>query len=115
MASLVGSNLSQKLSRGMCLLWLSAGIALHAANPPADTVTLTQPLHFDVDLVQVDAIVTDSHGNRVPDLKADDFEVYQDKKRQRITHFVYVPVVPPEGAPISPKVAPRQLTAGEAR
>jgi len=99
----------------MCLLWLSAGIALHAANPPADTVTLTQPLHFDVDLVQVDAIVTDSHGNRVPDLKADDFEVYQDKKRQRITHFVYVPVVPPEGAPISPKVAPRQLTAGEAR
>ena len=48
-------------------------------------------LRFDVDLVQVDAIVTDSSGHRVSDLTKDDFQVLQDGKPQRITHFSYVP------------------------
>lgn len=45
---------------------------------------------FNVDLIQVDALVTDSSGRHVADLKAGDFEVVQDDRPQRITHFSYV-------------------------
>lgn len=54
-----------------------------------------QPLlRMNVNLVQVDATVTDSKGNRVTNLKATDFEILQDGKPQKITHFSYVPVPP---------------------
>ncbi len=60
-------------------------------------------LHFDVDLVQVDVIVTDSQGRRVTGLKADDFEIRQDGKPQSITHFLYAPGVtaPTRPAPVA--------------
>ena len=80
---------------------------------PSEPITISQPLHFDVNLVQVDAIVTDSHGQRAGGLRAEDFEVFQDGKRQQITHFLYVPAAAP--VPASPSQAPRQLTRDEAR
>src|SRR5690348_9274782 len=42
-------------------------------------------IRINVNLVQVDAIVTDSKGNRITDLKAEDFEIFQDGKPQAIT------------------------------
>ena len=48
-------------------------------------------LRFDVNLVQVDAVVTDHDGRHVPGLRADEFEVLQDGQLQRITNFSYVP------------------------
>jgi VWFA-related protein len=65
------------------LLALSSVVA--QTPPPPDVV-----LRFDVNLVQVDALVTDSRGNHIPGLKAQDFEVLQDGKPQKITHFDYV-------------------------
>lgn len=65
------------------------------AQTPAPTGYV---LRFDVDLVQVDVVVTDSHGNHIPSLTADDFEVSQDGKPQKITHFSYVGGDPPAGA-----------------
>ncbi|MDR3702670.1 MAG: VWA domain-containing protein [Candidatus Sulfopaludibacter sp.] len=65
------------------------------AQTPAPTGYV---LRFDVDLVQVDVVVTDSHGNHVPSLTADDFEVRQDGKPQKITHFSYVGGDPTAGA-----------------
>ncbi|MDR3702764.1 MAG: hypothetical protein P4L56_24170 [Candidatus Sulfopaludibacter sp.] len=47
-------------------------------------------MHFDVNLVQVDAVVTDVRGNHIPGLKGDDFEVQQDGKSQKITHFANI-------------------------
>ena len=44
----------------------------------------------EVNLVQVDAVVTDKKGRPVTDLTADDFIVYQDGKRQEITSFSMV-------------------------
>jgi Ca-activated chloride channel family protein len=41
----------------------------------------------DVDVVQVTAVVTDSAGRFVTDLKAADFKVYEDDKLQRLTTF----------------------------
>ncbi|MBN2321689.1 MAG: VWA domain-containing protein [Acidobacteria bacterium] len=52
----------------------------------------------DVNLVQVDAVVTDKEGRPVTDLTAEDFIILQDGKPQEITNFSLVrmrdPVVP---------------------
>jgi VWFA-related protein len=65
-----------------------------AQNPaPSDTV-----IRIDVNLVQVDAVVTDSKDRWVSNLQAGDFEVWQDGKAQTITNFSYVstkPAAPP--------------------
>ena len=47
-------------------------------------------VRITVALVQVDAVVTDSKGKHVTDLKAEDFEIKQDGKLQKLTHFSYV-------------------------
>jgi VWFA-related protein len=57
-------------------------------------------------LVQVDAVVTDSKGNYVTDLTADDFAVYDDGRPQKITNFSYVSVSPQSPAGLPPAVKP---------
>ena len=53
----------------------------------------TQPLiprageTIDVSIVDFDVVVTDKHGQRVHGLTRDDFEVFEEKKRQTITNF----------------------------
>lgn len=69
---------------GMLGLAAFAG-ALAQTPPPTDYV-----LRFDVDLLQVDAVVSDSHGNHVASLTPENFEVFQDSKPQKITHFSYI-------------------------
>ncbi len=51
-------------------------------------------IRIDVNLVQIDAIVTDGKGKPVTDLKAEDFEILQDGKRQVISNFSYVSAAP---------------------
>ena len=51
----------------------------------------TGPLvRVNVDLVQVDVIVTDAQGNHVGDLKPEEFEVLENGKPQRITNFSFL-------------------------
>src|SRR5437762_3173110 len=45
-----------------------------------------------VDYVEVDVVVTDRDGNLVRDLKKDDFQVFEDGKRQTITTFSLVDI-----------------------
>ena len=70
--------------------FLSA-VPLAAQTTPAgeqdDVVKIT------TNLVQVDAVVT-KDGKPVRDLKAEDFEIYQDGKKQTITTFAYISNVP---------------------
>jgi VWFA-related protein len=49
-------------------------------------------IRINVNLVQVDAVVTDSKGKPVTDLTANDFEVLQDGKPQTITNFAFINV-----------------------
>ncbi|MBN2321686.1 MAG: VWA domain-containing protein [Acidobacteria bacterium] len=53
----------------------------------------------DVNLVQVDAVVTDKEGRPVTDLTAEDFVILQDGKPQEITNFSLVRLPPPVVAP----------------
>lgn len=44
-------------------------------------------LRLETELVQIDVAVTDKSGKLVRDLKREDFELYEDGKKQEITHF----------------------------
>lgn len=75
-------------------------------------------IRINVNLVQIDAIVTDGKGRPVTDLKAEDFQILQDGKPQVISNFSYVltapagrpgPAVPIPGAP------PVKLKPGDVR
>src|ERR1700730_3158069 len=50
-------------------------------------------VRINTNLVQVDAVVTKG-GKQVTDLKAEDFEIFQDGRRQTITNFSYISTVP---------------------
>jgi VWFA-related protein len=68
-------------------------LAQNQGAPPPDTI-----IRINVNLVQVDAVVTDSKGRPVTDLKADDFEIKQDGKIQKITNFTYISTRPASAA-----------------
>lgn len=60
-------------------------------SPPVsdeDVVRIT------TNLVQVDAIVTDKNGKPVADLKPDEIEIFEDGKRQKISHFSFISNAP---------------------
>ena len=85
------------------------------------TQTPETVIRINVNLVQVDANVTDSAGHPVTDLKADDFQILQDGKPQVITNFAYINIQPgisdaprtrvanPKGGPPSPPPPPTHL------
>lgn len=94
--------------------------ALLAALPLAFAQNAPQParpsasIRVDVNLVQVDAVITDSKNRRVTNLQAADVELLQDGKPQTITNFSYIstklagapartaPAKPPKGEPPPP-------------
>src|SRR5580692_6020619 len=69
------------------LLFLAWAATPQAPNDPV--------IRVDVNLRQVDLIVTDKKGNHVSDLQPTDFELLEDGKPQPITNFSWVEVTPP--------------------
>ena len=61
-------------------------------------------IRIDVNLVQVDAVVTDSKGRPVTDLRTEDFEVFQDGVRQMINNVEFVRVRDQASGPSAPQV-----------
>lgn len=61
--------------------------ALLAQEPPA--------IRVNVNLIQIDATVTDKKGRHLPGLTAADFEVFQNGKRQKISSALWVSGRPP--------------------
>jgi VWFA-related protein len=66
------------------------------APPPVQPDRQMPPVTFRVEInyVEVDAIVVDRQGEFVGDLKADDFQVFEDGKAQKVSNFglVQIPV-----------------------
>src|SRR5688572_29833457 len=58
-------------------------------QPPDDT----DVVRITTSLVQIDAVVT-KDGKQVTDLTAEDFEIFEDGRKQVITNFSYVSNVP---------------------
>ncbi len=102
-------------------LGLAAAMAVTLSVP--QQAPDTPIIRMNVELVQVDAVVHDGKGRPVTNLTAEDFEVKQDGKVQKITNFSYVaetgqvltaPTVKREkGAVAPPSVKPKALSAGE--
>ncbi|HTG72623.1 MAG TPA: VWA domain-containing protein [Terriglobia bacterium] len=80
-------------SRSIAILVTTLLLSILISHSSAQQVPPSPPvIRINVNLVQVDAVVTDSRGNPVTNLKADDFEVFQDGKPQVITNFEFVDV-----------------------
>jgi len=73
---------------------------------PAQQQSPSDPAYrISVNLIQVDAVVTDSKGNHIRDLEAADFQIFEDGKPQIITSFSWMggePDTVVRGAPILP-------------
>lgn len=83
------------------LLALQAGGA-PPATPPPGSISRS----VEVRVTNLDVVVTDSKGTRVPGLTAADFEVREDGVERTITNFSEVGRVEPLRAPESPAPAP---------
>ena len=79
-------------------------IAAQSAPSPRATPPDTREAEKDVvrittNLVQIDAVVTDKDGNQITNLTANNFELLQDGKPQRIVNFSYVNTATPNETP----------------
>jgi VWFA-related protein len=74
------------------LLGLFCTLTLSAQQPPSPQNPSPGVIRIDVNLVQVDAVVTDNKGRPVTDLKAEDFELFQDGVRQKINNVEFIKV-----------------------
>lgn len=82
-------------------LFSIAGYAQTPVITPSPTPDGDEVVKITTKLVQFDAVVTDKDGKQVTDLGADDFEILQDGKPQKITSFSYVNTASVVGAPSS--------------
>jgi len=76
-----------------CLLTNALAQTKPAAPPPPMDQDKDDVVRITTNLVQIDAIVT-KDGKLVSDLKAEDFEIFEDGKKQTITSFSYISNVP---------------------
>ena len=93
-------------------LGVSLGGLLRAQqSPPQPAGTDPPPVVFrvEVDYVEVDALVADATGDIVSGLTADDFEVLEDGKPQKVTAFSFVNI--PIERPVRPLFADRPVEA----
>jgi VWFA-related protein len=90
MGPVMRSQIRTVIRAGALLLcaWLSMGLTQNAPDPNVPIVRIT------TSLVQIDAVVTDKHGDPVTDLTQSDFQILQDGKPRDITGFSFVSVSP---------------------
>jgi len=110
------------------LVVLAAGLSAQTPAPPTQTpATAAQEqkptFRVAVDLVTNDVVVRDDKGNFVPDLKKDEFEIFEDGVKQdviqmtvvtggRVTNVLAPPPPPPPEGIILPPSRPRTDTSG---
>jgi VWFA-related protein len=82
----------------LCLLTTALPQTNAPAPPPPQKTDDDDVVKITTNLVQVDAVVT-KDGKIVPNLTADDFEIYEDGKKQTITSFAFISNVPSTSAP----------------
>ncbi|HEX3251398.1 MAG TPA: VWA domain-containing protein [Pyrinomonadaceae bacterium] len=103
-----------KINPFLPLLLLLCVISPALAQTPAQTPKPAGDEKDDVvrittNLVQVDAVVT-KDGKLVTNLTADDFEIFEDGKRQAITNFAYISNLPSSASPAAPAETKKTTT-----
>lgn len=74
------------------LLLLLGGSAIAIAQAPQTPANPAPTFKAQVEYVEVDALVSNEQGQFVRDLTKDDFQVFEDGKRQTISNFVLVDI-----------------------
>ena len=74
---------------------------LAQTNPQPAPTTPEPVIRISVNLVQVDAVVTDSSGRQVTNLTAGDFKIFEDGRPQKITACSYVRTGPSDSGSLS--------------
>jgi VWFA-related protein len=112
----------------VALVVLAAGLSAQTPAPPTQTPAAAAQeqkptFRVAVDLVTNDVVVRDEKGNFVPDLKKDEFEIFEDGVKQdviqmtvvtggRVTNVLAPPPPPPPEGIILPPSRPRTDTSG---
>ena len=102
---------------------LAAGLSAQTPARPAQDPGQPPTFRVQIDAVTMDVIVKDDQGRFVPDLKKDEFEVYEDGVRQdissmtlshggRVSNLLEAPPPPPPEGIILPPVRKVQDTSG---
>jgi len=107
------------------LVALTAGLSAQTPAPTSGAAEAQEKPTFkvQVDLVTSDIIVRDEKGNFIPDLKRDEFEIYEDGVKQdissmtlshggRVSNLLEAPPPPPPEGIILPPVRKVQDTSG---
>src|SRR5215470_15969945 len=85
-----------------CILTIAGCVFTSFAQAPQPTPTPSPAdenvVKISTNLIQVDVTVTDSKGRIVTDLKPEDFEIYENGEKQKISNFSFIQSVqqPPE-------------------
>src|SRR5260221_1922480 len=82
----------KRRSKFAALVAFLAGTGVTAGQTPLSAPPQTPTFKVQVDYVDVDVLVTDSQGRFVRDLARDDFQVFEDGKRQTIANFSVVDI-----------------------
>ena len=108
------------------LVVLAAGLSAQTPAPPAQNPAPSQDkptFRVQVDLVTNDVVVRDDKGNFIPDLKQNEFDIYEDGVKQdvvqmtvvtggRVTNVLAPPPPPPPEGIILPPTRPRTDVSG---
>jgi len=76
----------------LLVLSLSASAQQTTPTPPAED---KDTIKISTSLIQLDVTVTDKKGNVVTDLKPEDFEIYENGKKQNISNFSFISIAKP--------------------
>src|SRR5438270_6913984 len=69
-------------------------------------------VRITTNLVQIDATVTDKSGKQITDLRAEDFQILQDGRPQKITNLSYIATHPVSSQPaVNSSTSPGHQTA----
>jgi len=76
----------------VCTLTYFLSFAVYTQTPQPTSTPLEDKdiVKISTTLIQIDATVTDSRGRIITDLKADEFEIYENGKKQEITNFSFI-------------------------
>ena len=89
------------------LLLSTVAYGQRPAPSPSTSPVQDEPVRVTTNLVQADVIITDKDGKPVRDLRAEDFEIFEDRKKQQITHFSFINASP-SSAPATAAPAPSE-------
>ena len=88
--------LTSGLLSSVGLIFVAAPAAQAPSQSGAEAVTPVPSFRIGVDAVRIDAVVTDKDGKLVTNLTADDFDVHQDGRPQKISLVRWVPIAGPQ-------------------